>query len=172
MMSRKRTVVNLWSLVLLCLVALLGIECGSTGDQAADAKNDPVMKLLSERLKYEVQLKSCADKRNQWDEKEGVILSTSVINNSKITLRQLTVDVCRYAPGKEDLPLESRRVTLDVSGIAPKRGSELMLQLDGFLPGPMDLLSVELKPLPDEAEYDQYPELADALAARAAAQKP
>ena len=98
--------------------------------------------------------------------KEGVILSVSVVNDSKITLRQLTVDVCRYAPGKEDLPLEAKRVTLDVSGIAPNRGSELMVQLDGFLPGPMDLMSVELETLPDEAQYTAYPELADALAAR------
>ncbi len=153
----------------LLLIALFGLHCGQAGEAGkgtADTGNDPVLKLLSERAKFQVQLKSCADMRNQWEEKEGVILSVSVVNDSKITLPKLTVSLRRYAPGKEDVPLESKRLTMDVRGIAPNRGSEIMVQVPGFLPGPMDLLSVELEALPAEEEYGEFPELADALAAR------
>lgn len=148
---------------LVLLAALAGVRCA--GDR------DPVMEILGHRADYTVELKGFTEKRSEWDEKTGTLLSIFVINDSDVTLKQLTVRLRRFGPQSDDVPLETRRLTLDVSGIATNRSAEIIYDLPGFIPGPRDGLMVDLESLPPEKEYGEFPELADALAARQAKSK-
>jgi len=155
-------------MVLLLLTAAAGLHCGNdeaSKDQPVSGK-DPVLRLLADRADYKVELKGFADKRGEWDEKIGVILSIFVINDSDITLPELTVRLRRFGPSSTDVPLETRRLTIDVSDIATNRSGEIIIAVAGFVPGPLDGLTVDLEILPPEEEYGEFPELADTLAAR------
>jgi len=143
---------------MLLLASMTSVQCG--GDR------DPVMEVLAHRADYTVELKGFTEKRGEWDEKVGTLLSIFVINDSDVTLDQLTVRLRRFGPESDDVPLETLRLTLDVSGIATNRSAEIIRELPGFIPGPRDGLMVDLEPLPPEAAYAEFPELADALAAR------
>jgi len=160
--------------VLLLLTAAAGLHCGN--DEASNGQpvsgKGPVLRLLADRADYKVELKGFADKRGEWDEKIGVILSIFVINDSDITLPQLTVRLRRFGPSSADVPLETRRLTIDVSEIATNRSGEIIIAVDGFIPGPLDGLTVDLEILPPEEEYGEFPELADALAARQTGDQP
>jgi hypothetical protein len=149
--------------VLAALLLLASLACAQWGQG-----KDPVMKVLAHRAEYTVELKGFTETRNEWDEKTGSLLSIFVINDSDVTLPQLTVRLRRFGPQSEDVPLETRRLTLDVSGIATNRSAEIIYELPGFIAGPRDGLMVDLEALPAEDEYGEFPELVDALAARQA----
>jgi hypothetical protein len=149
---------------MICLAGLLLAAAGGCGGD-----KDPVMEVLAHRSDYAVELKGFTEKRNQWDEIEGTLLSIFVVNDSDVTLPQLTVRLRRFGPASQDVPLETRRLTLDVGHIATNRSAEIIYELPGFAAGSLDGLHVDLELLPDEADYGEFPELADALAARKAA---
>jgi len=149
---------------MLCVVVLL--LAATTG---CGREKDPVMEVLSHRADYTVELKGFTEKRNQWDEIEGTLLSLFVLNDSDVTLRELTVRLRRFGPGNQDVPQETLRLTIDVSGIATNRSAEIIHELPGFVAGSLDGLHVDLELMPEEAEYGEFPELADALATRQAA---
>jgi hypothetical protein len=152
------------TLLALLVLSAAGFHCGGA--------KDPVMEILAARADYTVELKGFTEKRGQWDEAVGTLLSIFVINDSDVTLEQLTVRLRRFGPGSQDVPLETRRLTLDVSDIATNRSAEIIRELPGFVAGSLDGLVVDLELMPAEEEYGEFPELADALAARnAAAQK-
>lgn len=155
-------------MALLLVTAAAGLHCGN--DKAAidppAPSNDRVLRLLADRADYKVELKGFADQRGEWEEKIGVILSIFVINDSDITLPELTVRLRRFGPNSDDVPLETRRLTIDVSGIATNRSAEIILAVPDFIPGPLDGLTVDLELTPPVEEYGEFPELADALAAR------
>ncbi len=148
-------------MMLVLAAAAAGLNC--SGEQ------DPVLEVLAARADYAVELKGFTEKRGQWDETVGTLLSIFVINDSDVTLGQLTVRLRRFGPGNEEEALETRRLTLDVSDIVTNRSAEIIVEVPGFVPGSLDGLTVDLELLPPEAEYGEFPELADALAARQAA---
>ncbi len=132
-------------------------------------ERDPVMEVLSARADYTVELKGFTEKRGQWDEALGTLLSIFVINDSDVTLQQLTVRLRRYGPSSSDVPLETLRLTIDVGSIATNRSAEIIKEVPGFTPASLDGLIVDLELMPPEEDYGEFPELTDALAARGAA---
>lgn len=130
------------------------------------AEKDPVMEVLAARADYTVELKGFTEKRGQWDEAVGTLLSIFVLNDSDVTLQKLTVRLRRFGPSSSDVPLETLRVTIDVGSIATNRSAEIIKEVPGFTSGSLDGLVVDLELLPPEEDYGEFPELADALAAR------
>ena len=150
-------------------VTLLALLVLSAAGFHCRGEKDPVMEVLAARADYTVELKGFTEKRGQWDEAVGTLLSIFVINDSDVTLKQLTVRLRRFGPSSQDVPVETRRLTLDVSDIATNRSAEIIRELPGFVSGSLDGLVVDLELMPAEEEYGEFPELADALAARNAA---
>lgn len=149
------------TMLLVVLAAGAGFQCSP--------EKDPVMGVLAARADYSVELKGFTEKRGEWDEAVGTLVSIFVINDSDVTLQQLTVRLRRFGPSSSDVPLETLRLTIPVGEIKTNRSAEIIKEVPGLVPGSLDGLIVDLEIMPPEEEYGEFPELADALAARDAA---
>lgn len=137
------------------ILVLAAINCGKGEDTSEELAGftEHQRRILQARLNYEVKV-------DNWILKEDtleMIMNLRVINNgAKPRLNYLTLKLTQYGED-EKIPLEARRLTLDVSKIAKGRGQSFMIKLPGAVPS-VEGISLEIERIPPRELLHQYKE--------------